>query len=357
VRSVPPARKVASSRSRRPPSSRHWTIAVWVAFAALSAARIAHAEDGSPAQTAYERGVEEFRAGNLERACGLLADSYRLEPLPGVLFTWATCELRADRVASAAQHYADFLDATGKLPPAERSAQDERRQVAQRERARILPDLPYLTIVVAAEALRTSTVRRDGEVLPVSALGVELAVDPGEHVIDFEGADGLHAQQRIVLAKRDHKTIVVGFAKPKEVTPPSPKPVSEPTPEPVLPKLYERQVTPWIYLTGGVGVAGLLTGSVAGVLAIRDKGVVNDACKGPACTARGNDAAKAARLEATVSTVGFGVGLAGAIATAIVYIVDSGRSSDASLPGARASARRWSLVGISPGVLGVGGAF
>ena len=182
---------------------------------------------------------------------------------------------------------------------------------------------------------------------------MEVPVDPGEHVIDFEGADGLHAQQRIVLAKRDHKTIVVGFAKPREVAPPS-KPVAEPA----LPKLYERQVTPWIYLTGGVGVAGLLTASVAGVLALRDKGVVDDECAGPACSTRGNDAAKAARLEATVSTVGFGFGLAGAIATAIVYLADSGRSTDGSVSaGARAPARRWSVVGISPGVVGIGGAF
>ena len=353
MRSVPPAWKVAlpSARGGSPYSRR--TIAVWVAFAALSAARVAHAEDGGAAQVAYERGVEEFRAGNLERACALLADSYRLEPLPGVLFTWATCELRADRVASAAQHYSDFLDAAAKLPPAERAAQDERRQVAQRERARILPDLPYLTIVVSADAVRTSTVRRDGEVLPASALGVEAAIDPGEHLIDFEGADGLHAQQRIVLAKREHRTIVVGFAKPTESAPPPSKPVTEP----VVPKLFERRVTPWIYLTGGVGVAGLLTGSVSGVLAIRDKGVVDDECIGPACSARGNDAAKAARLEATVSTVGFTVGLAGAVATAIVYIADSGRSRDASLSGVRARERRWSVVGISPGVLGVGGTF
>lgn len=322
-----------------------------VTFGVLSLAAEASAlADESPAQTAYEQGVELFRAGNFEAACGLLADSYRLEPLPGVLFTWATCELRADRVASAAQHYADFLDAVANLPPPERAAQDERRQAAQRERARILPEVPYLTVVMAADAVRTSTVRRDGEVLPRAALGVEVPVDPGEHVIDFEGADGTHAQQRVVLAKREHKTIVVGFAKPSQVAavPTAPRRRDAPPP----PKLYERKVTPWIYVTGGVGVAGLLTGSIAGLLAFNDKSAVNDLCSGPACTASGKDAADAAKLEATVSTVGFGVGLAGVIATAIVYIADSGQTQ------ARVTKpKRWSVVALSPTAFGVGGEF
>ncbi len=308
---------------------------------------MASAADDSAAQDAYEKGVELFRAGDFQAACRLLADSYRLEPLPGVLFTWATCELRADRVASAAQHYGDFLDAISRLSPAERSVQDERRQVAQRERARILPEVPYLTIVVASDAGGTSTVRRDGEVLAPNQLGAEVAVDPGEHVIDYEGADGLRAQQRVVLAKGEHKTIVVGFAKPAEPALP-PSALAAPPP-----KLYERTVTPWIYVTGGVGVAGLVTGSIAGALALRDKSTVNDKCSGPACSQQGKDAADAAKLESTVSTVGFAVGVAGVIATVIVYVADAGRSGSAQA----APASRFSVVAIAPGVLGVGGAF
>jgi len=318
-----------------------------VVFGVLCRAGLANAAENSPAQVAYEQGVEQFRAGNFEVACDLLANSYRLEPLPGVLFTWATCELRADRVASAAQHYAEFLDAVSRLPAAERQAQDERREVAQRERARILPEVPYLTVVMAPEAIRTATVHRDGVLLAPSSLGVEVPVDPGQHLIDFEGADGFRAQQRVVLAKREHKTIVLGFAKPREAPP-----AKRPAPESAQPKLYERKVTPWLYVSGGVGVAGLLTGSLAGLLAIRDKGVVKDECIGRACSQRGIDAVDAAKLESTVSTVGFGVGVAGVVATAILYIVDSGRSD------VRVSAEpRWSVVAISPDVLGVGAAF
>ena len=297
---------------------------------------------GSQAQIAYEHGVEEFRAGNFAAACDFLAESYRLEPLPGVLFTWATCELRADRVASAATHYGAFVDAVGRLSAADRAAQDERRQVAQRERARILPEIPYLTVTVAAEAIHTSTVHRDGELVPPELLGVEVPVDPGEHVIDFDAADGSHAQQRVVLAKREHKTIVLGFAKAREVVQPLP---------PTVAPVRRHTVSPWVYVAGGVGVSGILTGSVAGVLAIRDKRIVDNECTGARCSSRGKDAADTARVEATVSTVGFAIGFGGLVTSAILYAFDSSHGIAAATP-----RRTWS-VAISPTSVGVGGAF
>ena len=310
--------------------------------------RAAHADENSPAQAAYEQGVDAFRAGDLSNACRLLAESYRLEPLPGVLFTWATCELRAERLASAAAHYADFLNAVARLPPAERAAQEERRRSAQRERARILPQVPFLTVVVSASVQHASSVLRDGTPLPPNAQGVETPVDPGEHVIVFVGPDGARTEQRVVLAKGEHKTIVLGFANAREAAqaarPSAAVPVSTAT--------GERPATsPWVYLTGGVGVAGILTGSIAGLLAIRDKNVVDGACNGLACSARGKDAASAAKTEATVSTIGFGVGLAGLVSSVIIYLTDTPRAD------ARAVPKHWSVVATSPTAVGVAGVF
>lgn len=307
------------------------------------------AEDNSAAQAAYERGVEQFRAGNFADACALLADSYRLEPLPGVLFTWATCELRAEHLANAAARYGEFLEIVARLPPEERAAQDERRQVAQRELTRVLPEISFLTVVMSAEELRTSTVHRDGEQIPPSAMGSEVPVEPGEHVIDFEGQGGAHAQQRVVLAKGERRTLVLGFAQPRtQAAPPSSDEPDRPADRPSS----EPRITPWIYVTAGVGVAGIVTGSVAGILALRDKGVVKDECIGQACSARGKEAADAARVEATVSTVGFGVGLAGAVASAVLYL-----TSPTQHQARAAEPRTWAVVALSPNVLGVVGSF
>lgn len=326
------------------------TLAIFSTFACASVARAA--ESSSEAQASYERGVEQFRAGNFSAACALLADSYRLEPLPGVLFTWATCELRAEHLANAATRYGEFLDIVSRLPTEERTAQEERRQVAQRERARILPEISFLTIAMSPEELRSSSVRRDGEPVAATSIGTEVAVEPGEHVIDFEGKGGARAQQRVVLQKGEHRTLVLGFARPSSQ--PVPREPARPPSEPVPPRPDGTSTRPnsWLYVTAGVGVAGLATGTVAGLLALRDKGVVSDECLAQACSARGKEAADAAKTEATVSTIGFGVGLAGAVATAILYFA---QGDD---PQARATEpKRWSVVALSPTAFGVAGSF
>jgi hypothetical protein len=311
----------------------------------LLSSGVAAADENSPAQVAYEQGVEAFRAGDFSNACRLLADSYRLEPLPGVLFTWATCELRAGRLASAAAHYADFLNAVERLPPAERAAQEERRRSAQRERARILPEVPYLTVVVSASVQHSSSVLRDGTLLPPSMQGLEVPVDPGEHAIVFIAPDGARTEQRVVLAPSEHKTIVLGFANAKEAARAS-LPNLPPAPR------REHQTSSWVYVTGGIGVAGILTGSIAGLMALRDKNVIDANCTGPACNARGKDAADAAKPEATVSTVGFGVGVAGLVSSVIIYLADKQQAEARAV-----QPRRWSVVAISPTVMGVAGAF
>ena len=318
--------------------------------AVLAVTSLGHADTSSPAQLAYEHGVDAFRAGDFPNACRLLAESYHLEPLPGVLFTWATCELRAERLVNAAQHYQEFLSAVAKLPPNERAAQEERRRSALQERAQIVPELPYLTVVVSASVQHSSSVLRDGVPLLPNAQGVEVPVDPGEHSIVFVGPDGARTEQRVVLARREHKTIVLGFANAREAERAA-IPATPAHPLPLPAQDSPSGTSSWVYVTGGIGVAGILTGTIAGVMALRDKHVVDDHCDGAACDTRGKDSADAGKTEATVSSLGFGVGIAGLVSSVIIYLADSPRTTARS-----ARAKSWS-VAISPTSVGVVGAF
>jgi hypothetical protein len=88
-----------------------------------------------------------------------------------------------------------------------------------------------------------------------------------------------------------------------------------------------------LFLAGGVGVAGVGLGAAAGVLAMNDKNIVESECIGPACSARGKEAADRGKTEALVSTVAFGVGGAALVTTVILYLVDraqGGRSHSAA---------------------------
>jgi hypothetical protein len=83
-----------------------------------------------------------------------------------------------------------------------------------------------------------------------------------------------------------------------------------------------HHASPWLYVAGGIGVVGVGVGATAGVLAMGDKNILESECIGPACSARGKEAADRGKTEAIVSTVAFGVGAAALVTTLIVFLVD-----------------------------------
>ena len=69
------------------------------------------------------------------------------------------------------------------------------------------------------------------------------------------------------------------------------------------------------YVIGGVGLAGLVTGVVAGLLVLDRKHTVDDNCHDHVCNQTGLDATSSGKTLGIVSTVGFvagGVGLGAA---------------------------------------------
>jgi hypothetical protein len=78
-----------------------------------------------------------------------------------------------------------------------------------------------------------------------------------------------------------------------------------------------------VYVAGGIGVAGIVLGGVTGGLALGKKSTINDNCVSLICNHDGKQAADSAKSLALVSTVGFGVGLAGIAVAAILYATTS----------------------------------
>jgi hypothetical protein len=64
-------------------------------------------------------------------------------------------------------------------------------------------------------------------------------------------------------------------------------------------------------VVGGVGIAGIVVGSVGGILALSDKSTIESSCTQKQCSQSGLDAASNGKTMSLVSDVGFGVGLAG----------------------------------------------
>ena len=123
------------------------------AFACASAIPLpALAQDAAAAAALYDRGLSDMLAGKLSSACPALAESYRLDPLPGALFTLAECEGKAGRCATAVARYDEYLATYARLPAKEKAGQKGRNKLAEAARRKLLPNVPTVTIRLPASA-------------------------------------------------------------------------------------------------------------------------------------------------------------------------------------------------------------
>lgn len=298
---------------------------------ALTVTAPARAQDIAAAEALFNRGLADMEAGRYEPGCKAIAESQRIDPRPGTLFTLATCEDRWGHVATAVTRYADYLLVYERLPEDRKASQGLRPATARARREKLAPEVPELTVLLPPGAPRGTAVRRDGQPMAEAALGVGLPVDPGDHVIATEPPGGAVWEQRITIARGEKKTITleVRTAKPSAAlhVPPAPRGPSA------------RRVAS--YTVGGVGLAGLLIGGVLGGIALQKKGIVDQHCgsgvrsKDPtACDPTGLDAANGAKALGTGSTIAFAVGLAG-VGTGLALLLTD-RARPAPPRGARA---------------------
>ncbi len=332
--------RLFSTRTQEP--TRAFRLGAHVASAFVSCALLTFASDvfaqTAPAAELYRRGVSDFQAGRYELACQELADSYRMEELPGVLFTLATCEARAGRVASAAAHFEDFLELAERLPAPQKALQSERVRVAREERAALLPAIPTLTVVAPENLPSDAVVRLDGATMSRASLGDAMPLDPGEHVLTVTLANGASTTRNTSLEKAERKRIELEVPTAAD----APKTASASTGDDGF---------PWVYLAGAVGGAGLATGAVTGLLALNQKSIVDENCEGTDCNATGKAAADTGKSEALASTVGFGVGIVGIAAMVVLHL------SEADAPQSRSEVAKGPKLFVSEKGVFVRGAF
>jgi hypothetical protein len=295
---------------------------------ALAAFASPAAAAGSDADALFQQGLDAMRAGNYETACPLLDQSYRADPLPGALFTLAECENGWGKFKNAMAHYRAFVDMLPSLPAARRESFEERRRIAVEKIAIATAGMPEITIAVERPAASGLTVRRNGAVVEASAYGVTQKVDPGEYVISARTADGSAWERRVALAERDHVTVEIpsrlprGAAAAEEVAPSAPTaPVVAGAPA------SGSSTRALAYLAGGIGVAGIATGAITGLVALADKSTVDSDCPNHLCNADGQRALNAGRTSSLVSTIAFPIGIVGLGAAAVLFIVSPSKSA------------------------------
>jgi hypothetical protein len=289
------------------------------AFAVMVAqGALARADETGSAAALFQNGLQAMQATRYAEACPKLAESYWLDPRPGVLFTLAECEAKWGHTASALAHYDDYLRLYASMPPGLQAVQRERADVAKRQRAALVDRVPTLALVLPASAPAGVVVRRDDVALGAPSIGAALPVDPGAHVIVVEVPGGATSTREITIQPGERLRI--------ELEVPA-APVKR-APAEVRAQPARAGAPPAAIALLAVGGVSLAVGGVTGGMAIAGKSAIDAHCTGTICDVDGKQAADRAKRLGWASTAGFGAGAASVAAGALIWVL--GQRRDAS---------------------------
>lgn len=257
-------------------------------------------------------------------ACAKLEESQRLDPAGGTLLHLATCRENEGRIATAWALYQDALTT------AKKDGRKDRAKVAQKRIDALAPRLPRVRVHVSSKNRRGNgwvegfKVLRDDVVVGEAQWDEALPIDPGPHVLSARAINRKPWMAKIEVPPRAEEIIV---EVPELEAEPRPDIAHGRTPEkapPALVRLDDRDrgsAQRTVGLVGiGLGTAGVVVGSVFGILSISKASEADDQCAPPdrkLCTPDGKTAGDDAIARGNLSTVGFVVGgilLAGGIA-------------------------------------------
>ncbi len=269
------------------------------------------------AEKLYQEGIELAKTGSFAQACPKFQASYELDAQVGTLMALAACNVELGKTASA---WADYNEAASLARRQDKPAVAE---LAQKSAAELRPKLSLLSVKID-KALPNMVITLDGKVVPRGALGDELPVDPGDHVLKAE-APG-HEDWDKELA------IPVGPAT-TSVSIPALVPTKAAVPAPVVVTsgLNDNQVIG--YTLGALGLAGLTIGTIFGIIATLETNAADKKCINEFCTQEGLDGHDRALAFAHISTISFAVGGAGLGVGLILVLTAPDPVAEAQDPG------------------------
>jgi len=268
------------------------------------------APDDKPIERIYDDARAAFDKGDYDRACPLFLEYYEVNSVPAALFTVAECEARWGKPARALEHFEMYARQTADAPAS--PVQEQRARMAYEQIAKLSALVAKVTPVLASAVHGSVVVKLDGLPVPMPA-DHAVVVEPGEHLLELTTEDGTRTQKRFTVGTGEARRIEIGGAPAESEGPKPPPPPEEAS--------SSRRLTVPVVIAGTVGATGLVIGGVFGGLALGARSDIHAHCIDRACDAQGLDAADRGKSLATVSTIGFAVGVVGLAAAVVLYFV------------------------------------
>lgn len=274
-------------------------------------------------------GLEAYDRGDFDMALDKLGRAYAVVRVPTVGLWSARAMVKKGLLVQASERYLEV--ARLELPKLDDRAQTKAQSDAARERAELLPRIPQLTILTPGLDLEKAEITLDGEPIASALIGVASPVNPGEHRIVLQ-VHGEQAWQLVTLKESESRQMTlrlpgdsttatalsaeagaaqaVGGATPRNEMKDDPDRTGR-----------GRTVRTIGWVTAGVGGVGIITGTVAGILALDRKSQLDErGCVDGHCTSPQRSDVHGYRTMRTLSTVGFIVGGVG-LATGVTLVL------------------------------------
>jgi hypothetical protein len=249
------------------------------------------------AEALFQDGQALLDAGKVHDACAKFAESQRLDAAVGTLLNLGICHEREGKTASA---WTELSDAAAQ---AARAGQADREKFARTHIADLEKKLSRVELHFD-DGSNVTDIKVDTVAIDRAAWSVALPMDPGTHALVFSAPGKRTLTQSITVpvgpATQSFHVGVLPDEPLSATTPPAGE-------KPGGHKGRSYSTLGWVL--GGVGVVGVGVGATFGLLAMSKKSEVDKDCAGFPCNQAGLDANDAAHTDATISTVGFALGV------------------------------------------------
>jgi hypothetical protein len=277
-------------------------------------------------------GVASLQQGNADVASEKLEKAFDLLQAPSIALWSARALVKRGQWVEASERYQQ----AGRLAPSggnQQAIQEQAKKDCARELSELSPRIPKLVIALAGASASDVSLSVDGSAVSSSLIDEERLVNPGPHrVLGVRGPDRVEKQVTALEAQRVR--VVLEF-QPRVPEVPATKPgvgagsgAANPAHDHSAPAPEGGRNHTLAYVALGLGGAGLITGSVAGLIALKEHNDFksNTECDGNQCGPSQRGAVDRFHTIRTVSTIGFVAG--GALAaTGLVLLLTGGSTS------------------------------
>lgn len=247
-----------------------------LAVTAPSAAAEAAAEDIAAARSLGIQGIELADAGKCDEALDKLERAEALYHAPTILGRLGECQVQVGQIVRGTENLNRVVreQLAPNAPNAFKAAQERAKKVLDSA----LPRIAYLTVKVEPKTANPS-VSVDQAGVPSALIGAERPTDPGTHEVVASAPGYIESRQSITLGEGAHQEVTLTLsADPNaQSTPLNTNTTTMPadgastialTPSAPPPAPVASRDNSLAVFALGIGGAGLITGTVTGILAI-----------------------------------------------------------------------------------------